>query len=73
MQRPGLLEAESSDAVLRAVTDAVHHHHRPKADGPAGAVCGQYDLGRPSAFSAMKLRMSCGEIGAMRVSITSRR
>ena len=26
----------------------------------------QYDFGRPSTFSAMKLRMSCGLIGAMR-------
>jgi hypothetical protein len=26
----------------------------------------QYDFGKPSTFSAMKLRMSCGLIGAMR-------
>jgi hypothetical protein len=26
----------------------------------------QYDFGRPSTFSAIKLRMSCGLIGAMR-------
>lgn len=33
----------------------------------------QYDFGNPKAFSAMKLRMSCGEIGAMRVINASRR
>ena len=33
----------------------------------------QYDFGRPSTFSAMKLRMSCGLIGAMRGIRDSRR
>jgi hypothetical protein len=33
----------------------------------------QYDLGSPKTFSPMKLRMSCGLIGAMRGIITSRK
>ena len=33
----------------------------------------QYDFGRPSTFSAMKLRIICGLTGASRGIITSRR
>jgi hypothetical protein len=33
----------------------------------------QYDFGKPSTFSAMKLRMSCGLIGAIRGIRDSRR
>lgn len=33
----------------------------------------QYDFGNPRTFSPIKLRMSCGLIGAMRGIITSRR
>jgi hypothetical protein len=47
-----------------------HDHHF--ADGKLVVAAGQkklvpqYDFGNPSTFSAMKLRMSCGLIGAMR-------
>ena len=33
----------------------------------------QYDFGRPSTFSAMKHRISCGVTGAMRGIMLSRR
>ena len=33
----------------------------------------QYDFGRPSTFSAMKLKISCGLIGAIRGISDSRR
>ena len=36
-------------------------------------ICAQYDFGNPNTFSPMKLRISCGLIGAMRGIITSRR
>lgn len=56
-------------------------HHAVGLDGPHGTTCGtrcapvralQYDFGSPRAFSATKLRMSCGETGAIRGSIASR-
>ena len=36
------------------------------AGDEAHASVSQYDFGKPSTFSAIKLRMSCGLIGAMR-------
>ncbi len=38
-----------------------------------GRYLPQYDFGKPSTFSAMKLRISCGLIGAMRGISDSRR
>ena len=50
---------------------------RPRQRAPAPAVPGwqppQYDFGRPSAFSAMKLRIRCGVIGAIRTISDSRK
>ena len=45
-----------------------------RAAGMTGGTAGlrQYDLGRPSAFSAMLQRMSSRETGAMRAIMTSR-
>jgi len=33
----------------------------------------QYDFGNPKTLSAIKLRISCGETGAIRVTMTSRK
>ncbi|AGU51930.1 hypothetical protein VAPA_1c48650 [Variovorax paradoxus B4] len=53
-----------------AVAHALHAAADDEVAGDGGVVvhCGadQYDLGSPSAFSAMKFRIICGLTGAMR-------
>jgi hypothetical protein len=63
--RPGI--SRFSDVQLHIV---VRIFDAPRNDGLKAARIfsgePQYDFGRPSTFSAMKLRMSWGLIGAMR-------
>jgi hypothetical protein len=48
-----IVVATAPNGASRNDANSLLHHH-------------QYDFGRPSTFSAMKLRISCGLIGAMR-------
>ena len=63
-------EARIHDPAVGSGSRLLHPAIAPRNDGVKVPSCSrspsQYDFGKPSTFSAMKLRMSCGLIGAMR-------
>src|SRR4029077_27544 len=58
---------------LNEIFELLEVHAPPLCSKPFDALHDQYDFGRPSTFSAMKLNASCGLTGAMRGIMISRK
>src|SRR6267142_3380710 len=59
-------DPESRDSPMCNCTSEVRRCAAPRNDDLELPQPSQYDFGKPRTFSAIKLRMSCGLIGAIR-------